>query len=75
MFNHRRVCATHSVRQNVKSRATHESNLASHFHPPFFAELMSSEKLQDLFYMVLMAGNFLNSVGTNNEVVQGDPSP
>ena len=24
---------------------------------------MSSEKLQDLFYMVLMAGNFLNSVG------------
>ena len=23
---------------------------------------MSSEKLQDLFYMVLMAGNFLNSV-------------
>ena len=36
---------------------------------------MSSEKLQDLFYMVLMAGNFLNSVGTNNEVVQGEPSP
>ena len=25
-------------------------------------ELMSSHKLQDLFYMVLMAGNFLNSV-------------
>ena len=25
-------------------------------------ELMSSPKLQDLFYMVLMAGNFLNSV-------------
>merc|ERR1712045_888323 len=26
-------------------------------------ELMSSQKLQDLFYMVLMAGNFLNSGG------------
>merc|ERR1712062_27740 len=26
-------------------------------------ELMSSHKLQDLFYMVLMAGNFLNSGG------------
>ena len=26
------------------------------------AELMASQKLQDLFYMVLMAGNFLNSV-------------
>ena len=25
-------------------------------------ELMSSQKLQDLFYMVLIAGNFLNSV-------------
>lgn len=25
-------------------------------------DLMSSQKLQDLFYMVLMAGNFLNSV-------------
>ena len=25
---------------------------------------MSSQKLQDLFYMVLMAGNFLNSVST-----------
>jgi hypothetical protein len=25
-------------------------------------ELMASQKLQDLFYMVLMAGNFLNSV-------------
>ena len=27
---------------------------------------MSSEKLQDLFYMVLMAGNFLNSVSMYN---------
>ena len=27
-------------------------------------ELMSSQKLQDLFYMVLMAGNFLNSVSS-----------
>ena len=27
-------------------------------------ELMSSQKLQDLFYMVLIAGNFLNSVST-----------
>ena len=26
-------------------------------------DLMSSQKLQDLFYMVLMAGNFLNSGG------------
>ena len=26
-------------------------------------DLMSSPKLQDLFYMVLMAGNFLNSGG------------
>ncbi len=26
--------------------------------------LMGSQKLQDLFYMVLMAGNFLNSVST-----------
>merc|ERR1719468_792842 len=26
-------------------------------------ELMISQKLQDLFYMVLMAGNFLNSGG------------
>ena len=25
-------------------------------------ELMNCQKLQDLFYMVLMAGNFLNSV-------------
>ena len=25
-------------------------------------KLMSCQKLQDLFYMVLMAGNFLNSV-------------
>ncbi len=25
-------------------------------------DLMASQKLQDLFYMVLMAGNFLNSV-------------
>ena len=25
-------------------------------------ELMDCQKLQDLFYMVLMAGNFLNSV-------------
>ena len=28
----------------------------------FVSEMMSSQKLQDLFYMVLMAGNFLNSV-------------
>ena len=27
---------------------------------------MSSEKLQDLFYMVLMAGNFLNSVSVRD---------
>ena len=27
-----------------------------------FLDMMSSQKLQDLFYMVLMAGNFLNSV-------------
>ena len=29
-----------------------------------FSDIMSSQKLQDLFYMVLMAGNFLNSVST-----------
>ena len=29
-------------------------------------EMMSSQKLQDLFYMVLMAGNFLNSVSYNS---------
>ena len=29
-------------------------------------ELMSSQKLQDLFYMVLIAGNFLNSVSTKH---------
>ena len=27
-----------------------------------FTAIMSSQKLQDLFYMVLMAGNFLNNV-------------
>jgi hypothetical protein len=27
-----------------------------------YLELSSSQKLQDLFYMILMAGNFLNSV-------------
>lgn len=27
-----------------------------------FAELMSNQKLQNLLYMVLVAGNFLNSV-------------
>ena len=30
-------------------------------------ELMSSQRLQDLFYMVLIAGNFLNSVSWNLE--------
>ena len=29
----------------------------------FSAELTTNSKLQDLFYMVLMAGNFLNSGG------------
>ena len=28
----------------------------------FFSELMSNPKLQNLLYMVLVAGNFLNSV-------------
>jgi hypothetical protein len=28
----------------------------------FVAELMTSQKLQDFLYMVLVAGNFLNSV-------------
>ena len=30
----------------------------------FHTAIMSSQKLQDLFYMVLMAGNFLNNVST-----------
>ena len=33
-------------------------------------ELMSSHKLQDLFYMVLMAGNFLNSVSVFDFIYQ-----
>ena len=33
-------------------------------------ELMSSQKLQDLFYMVLMAGNFLNSVSVFDFIYQ-----
>ena len=32
-------------------------------------ELMISQKLQDLFYMVLMAGNFLNSVSIKTSFV------
>ena len=32
---------------------------------------MSSEKLQDLFYMVLMAGNFLNSVSVRRRSTGG----
>ena len=32
---------------------------------------MSSEKLQDLFYMVLMAGNFLNSVSVRSRTTGG----
>ena len=38
---------------------------------PFFAELMTSQKLQDFLYMVLVAGNFLNSVSQHFSIRLG----